>query len=182
MKTRALVSLVLIAGTMSISPARPQRNRVLSPQEQASATIGGKTVTVDYSAPSMRGRKIFGELVPFGKVWRAGANAATTLYTDVDLDVGGCAIPKGAYSLYIRPEADQWTLIVNSQTGQSGAKYNEKMDLGRVPMKMSRSREPIETLKIRLSQTGAEWVQLVVAWENTIAWVNLSASSLMSGR
>ncbi len=150
--------------------AQGQRPR-LSPPAEASVTIAGNTLTVKYSAPSMRGRKIFGGLVPFGKVWRAGANEATAFHTDADLDLGGLAVPKGDYTLYVLPEENQWTLIVNKQTGQWGTVYNENMDLGRVKMNLERSATPIETYKITLSSTGPRTGKLQLEWENTIAWV-----------
>src|SRR6266545_2672370 len=109
-----------------------------SPPATATASIGGKTISIRYSAPSVRGRKIFGDggllsRDPTYPAWRAGANAATTLRTEADLDVGGLAVPKGAYTLYVwvkDPEA--WQLIINKQTGQSGLSYSASQDVGRV--------------------------------------------------
>ncbi|MCL4402101.1 MAG: DUF2911 domain-containing protein, partial [Acidobacteria bacterium] len=113
---------ILIAGlafggvlTFAQPPKAP-----LSPPAHSSVTIDGKTIAIDYSAPSMRGRQIFGSLVPYGKVWRTGANKATTLKTDANLNINGLMVPKGEYTLYSIPEPDQWTLIVNKQTGQWG--------------------------------------------------------------
>jgi len=99
MRTTALLPLAIIAGTLSLVFAQPQGQKPLSPPAETSVTIGGKAITIKYSAPSMRGRKIFGELLPYGKVWRAGANAATALHTDADLDLGGLQAPKGDYTL-----------------------------------------------------------------------------------
>ncbi len=172
MRTTALLPLAVMAGTLSLVSAQPQGGqKPLSPPADTSVTIDGKAITIKYSAPSMRGRKIFGELVPYGKVWRAGANAATALQTDADLDIGGLAVPKGNYTLYVWPEQDQLTLIVNKQTGQWGLTYNQDQDLGRVKMTMSKSPTPIETYKLTLSEKGPKAAQLELAWENTIATV-----------
>src|SRR5512147_1408414 len=167
MRTRALVPLAIVAGTMSLLSAQPQGQKPLSPPAETSVTVDGKAITIKYSAPSMRGRKIFGELVPYGKVWRAGANAATALHTDADLDIGGLAVPKGDYTLYVWPEQDQLTLIVNKQTGQWGLTYDQTQDLGRVKMTMSKSPTAIETYKLTLSEKGPHKAQLELAWENT---------------
>jgi hypothetical protein len=175
MRITALLPLAVIAGTLSLVSAQSQGGRQpLSPPAETSLTVNGKTITIKYSAPSMRGRKIFGELVPYEKVWRAGANAATSLHTDADLDIGGLAVPKGDYTLYVWPEPDQLTLIVNKQTGQWGTMYDQTRDLGRVRMTMSKSPAPIETYKLTLSQKGSQAAQLELAWENTLATVPIT--------
>ena len=175
MRTTALLPLAVIAGALSLVSAHSQGGqRPLSPPADTSVTVDGKTITIKYSAPSVRGRKIFGELVPYGKVWRAGANAATALHTDADLDIGDLVVPKGDYTLYVWPEPDQLTLIVNKQTGQWGTTYDQAQDLGRVKMTMSKSQTPIETYKITLSQKGPKAAQLELAWENTIATVPIT--------
>src|SRR6185369_4058509 len=92
----------------------------LSPPAHTETTINGKKVSIDYSAPSMRGRKIMGELVPFGQVWRTGANSATTLKTETDLLIGGQKVPAGTYTIYSLPGENDWQLIINKQTSQWG--------------------------------------------------------------
>ena len=146
---------------------------VLSPPAKTSVTIGGKRITINYSAPSMRKRVIFGGLEPYNKVWRAGANEATKLTTQADLDLNGLKIPKGSYSLFVWLDQSQWQLIVNKQAGMNGLEYDQKMDLGRVPMTMSKPLKPIERFRIALfmpSKTGTEG-RIEMAWENTIASV-----------
>lgn len=146
---------------------------VLSPPAKTSVTIGGKKITVNYSAPSRRKRVIFGGLEPYNKVWRAGANDATVLTTEADLDLNGLKLPKGKYSLFVWLDESQWQLIVNKETGMSGLEYNQKMDFGRVPMTMSKPPKPIEKFRITLSalsKTGNEG-KLELAWENTVAAV-----------
>ena len=150
-----------------------------SPPARAIATIGGQSITVQYSAPSVRGRKIFGaggllSRDPTYPVWRAGANAATTLKTDAALDVGGLMVPAGRYTLYVwvkDPEA--WELIVNKQVGQWGLTYTASADLGRVKMTMSRPPKPVETLKYTVTDKGGGNGELRLEWEQHVATVPL---------
>lgn len=147
-----------------------------SPPAETSVTIGGKTITIKYSAPSVRGRQMFGEGGVISKdrtypVWRLGANNATALHTDADLEIKGLTVPKGDYTLYALVNQTPWLLIVNKQTGQWGLTYNQAQDLGRVPMDMSKPPAPVETLKITLSQTGPNAGKLEVQFENYIASV-----------
>ena len=147
-----------------------------------SVTIAGKTVSVKYSAPAVNGRvgKLFGKDGQVGSdstypVWRAGANSATALHTDADLDLGGLAVPKGDYSLYIdvaNPAA--WQLIVNKQTGQSGMSYDAKQDLGRIKMTIGKPSAMVEQLKYTLSGTGGNKGKLQLEWENVSASVTFT--------
>src|ERR1700677_5302116 len=96
------------------------------PSPPASATCdlgGGKTIKTDYSSPRMKGRKIYGDLVPFGEVWRTGASDATTFVPSADVVVGGKDVPAGSYTLFTVPKADKLTLIINKKTGQWGIPY-----------------------------------------------------------
>ena len=142
-----------------------------SPPAQTSVTIAGKAIRINYSAPSMRGRKIFGGLEPYGRVWRAGANEATALHTDANLDIGGLSVPKGDYTLFVYLDPKQWQLVVSKATGEWGLDYDPRHDLGRVKMDMSKPPHPIETYKMTLSSLGANKGKLQLAWENTIAEV-----------
>jgi hypothetical protein len=148
-----------------------------SPAANTSVTIAGKNLSVRYSAPSVRGRKIFGaggllSTDPTYPAWRAGANSATAFHTNADLDIGGLHVPKGDYTLYAWiADPDNWQLILSKQTGQWGLTYEPKLDLGRVKMNMSKPSAPIETYKITLSSTGANTGKLQLEWENHIASV-----------
>jgi len=146
-----------------------QDKKPLSPPAKAEGTVGGKKVTVDYSAPSKRGRKIMGGLVPYGDVWRTGVNAATTLTTETDLMIGDLHVPAGKYTLYSIPGEKDWTLIVNKQTGQWGTEYNQAQDLGRVTMKVAPVKDTVETFVIGIDKN------LSLTWENTKAWVPITA-------
>jgi hypothetical protein len=147
---------------------------LLSPRKQAEAKLGnGKTVSVDYGAPSMRGRKIIGELVPYGKIWRTGANEATKFHTDSDLTVGGVKVPAGDYTLYTLPNENGWKLIISKQTGQWGTVYNESQDLARIDMKVAKTPSPVEQMEINLVPKHDGDVILHVIWESTDASVEL---------
>ena len=142
-----------------------------SPPANATLAVAGKNLSVRYSAPSVRGRKIFGDggllsRDPTYPAWRAGANSATTFHTDADLDVGGLAVPKGTYTLYVWvKDPDNWQLIINKQTGQWGLSYAATQDLGRVKMTMSKPPAPVETLHYSLTDQGSGKVELKLAWE-----------------
>jgi hypothetical protein len=136
--------------------------------------VGGKQIVIKYHAPSMHDRKISGGLEPYGKVWRAGANDATALHTDADLQIGNLTVPKGDYTLFVALDPKQWQLIVNKQTKQWGLEYHQEQDLGRVPMNMSKAPAPIETFYIKLTSPGGNQGKLEMGWENTIASVPLT--------
>jgi hypothetical protein len=107
-------------------------------------------ITVDYGQPHARGRTIVGDVVPFDVVWRTGANEATSLVTDVDLTIGGVAIPKGSYTLYTLPSRAGWKLIINKNTGQWGTDYLPEHDLARVDLRVRQLSEPLDSFSIWL--------------------------------
>ncbi len=134
----------------------PQANAPLpSPAATGSVEVGGGTIDVKYNSPRMRGRKIMGELVPYGKVWRTGANPATTLITSVPLKFGDLLVPAGTHTIYSLPSADQWLLIINNQTGQWGLTYNQDQDLGRTPMMKKALSAPQEAMSFSFENTTA---------------------------
>jgi len=140
----------------------------LSPPGEATYTFAdGKTVFIAYSRPLMRGRKIMGDLVPYGKIWRTGANEATSLKTTADLDIGGLSVPAGSYTIYTLPGENAWKLIVNKQTGQWGTVYDEKQDLGRVDMNVGKLGPAVEQFTIKFEKTGEKSASLILEWENT---------------
>jgi hypothetical protein len=104
-------------------------------------------------------------------VWRAGANAATTLTTDANLDINGLKVPAGTYTLFAQVNEQPWTLIVSKKTGEWGLAYDSSADLGRVKMTMSKPPSPIETFKIMLDHTGGNKGKLTLEWENVVASV-----------
>jgi hypothetical protein len=130
-------------------------------------TSGGANITIKYSAPSVKGRKVWGELVPYDKVWRAGANEATVLETDKDITVEGKAVPKGKYSLYAIPGEKEWSIILNSQTGQWGitrggeSTRDTSKDVAVVKVKPKKSSSMNEALKYTVTADG-----ISLLWEN----------------
>lgn len=159
-------SLSIAAAICILATAVVAQNKPASPPAKAEGKIGGKNISVDYSAPSKRGREIMGGLVPYGKVWRTGANAATTLRTDKDITIGDLAVPAGTYTVYTIPDEKEWTLIINKQTGQWGTNYDQAQDLGRVKMSVKKVKDPVETLVIGVTNNA-----LTLTWENTEASV-----------
>jgi hypothetical protein len=177
---------VLLAGMMTatLGLGAVLAQQPASPPEKATVTVGRATLTIDYSAPSVRGRKIFGAggLLsgdPTYPVWRAGANSATAFHTDADLAIGSGAsaltVPKGDYTLFVDvSNPDAWILVVNKQTGQWGLDYDKAQDLGRVPMTMSRPASPVEQLKYTLTASGSNAATLQLAWEQHVATVPIA--------
>lgn len=155
--------------------AQQDKSQRESPLAQASfAFADGKTTTVDYSSPRMKGRKIYGGLVPYGEVWRAGANEATTFVTTANLTVGGTAVPAGSYTLFAIPTADKWTLIISKKTGEWGTKYpGPGDDLARVEMRVSKLPAPVENFKIAFDKDGNGCV-MRLDWETTRASVAIA--------
>lgn len=147
-----------------------------SPAASASCDLGGgKTIKTDYSSPRMKGRKIYGDLVPFGEVWRTGANEATTFVTNTNVVVGGKTVPAGMYTIFTVPGPDKWTLIINKKTGEWGIPYKYEGDeLARVDMKASKLPSPVEEFTIAYDKSGSGCT-LRVDWETTRAAVNISA-------
>jgi hypothetical protein len=175
MKLSRWYLLVLIAIASLAAGMLAQQKPPASPPGEASVKFDdGNTVTIKYSRPSMRGRKIYGELVPYGQVWRTGANAATSLTTSANLDVGGTNVPAGNYTLYTLPGESSWQLIINKQTGQWGTEYQQGQDLARIPMKVAKLASPMETFTISLDKTGAKAATLKFDWELTGASVNIT--------
>jgi hypothetical protein len=171
-KSRMLFVAVMVVILAASVVAQDQPKQPLSPAGTATVTFAdGKTLTIAYSRPSMRGRKIFGDLVPYGQIWRTGANSATSLKTDVDLTIGGAGVPAGSYTLYSIPGESGWKLVINKQTGQWGTDYDEKQDLARVDMKVANNATPTEQFTISLDKTGASSATLKLDWASTSASV-----------
>jgi hypothetical protein len=142
-----------------------------SPHDRTEWTIDGANIAVEYGRPFAKGRKIVGGVVPYGDVWRTGADEATLLITDATLRFGALTLAPGKYSLWTLPGQKQWMLIVNKDTGQWGTTYNQKEDLGRVEMKVDKTRAPVDQLTISIDDTAGNGAVLAVEWENTRASV-----------
>lgn len=159
----------------SVSRVFAERERVagtvgiLSARDTVRAMIGGARLTIDYGRPSKRGRRIFGDVVPWNRVWRTGANLATHFTTSRALQFGETILPAGAYTLHTIPAPESWTLLVSRQTGQWGTSaLDPAMVVARIPMRVSRSADVVEVFAIAIGTTGSGGV-LRLAWDQTIA-------------
>lgn len=177
MQKRIVISALLTIAFTTAAMAQMGGGKA-KPSPAASATCdlgGGKSIKTDYSSPRMRGRKIYGDLVPFGKVWRTGANEATTFVPNTDVEVGGKNVPAGSYTIFTVPTADEWTLIINKKTGEWGIPYKYESDeLARVPMKVSKLPSPVEDFTISYVKSG-NGCTMQIDWETTRASVDISA-------
>jgi hypothetical protein len=166
LKMLILVSMALLMSTVSY--AQGDKASRPSPPATASGKIGGATITISYSSPAVKGRKIFGELVPYDKAWRAGANEATILETDKEIKIGGTPVPAGKYSLFAIPNASEWTFILNSETAQWGIKRggdanrDPAKDVATVKAKPSKSSAANERLVYTVGKKG-----FTLAWDDT---------------
>ncbi len=181
-KSLALIVAIFAVATLASAQMEMSKEKANRPSPPANAECkfsDGKTVKIDYSSPRAKGRKIFGEaseqaLVPYGQIWRTGANEATTFVTDTNVMVGGKDVPAGSYTLFTVPKADSWWLVISKKTGEWGTKYpGEKEDLVRVPMKISKNGPPVENFLIAFDQGGSV-CKLRIEWETTVASVEIT--------
>jgi DUF2911 family protein len=189
MKKFALIAAVIFAaatlasaqmGGMGQDKSSPDNSKRPSPAASAECKFSdGKTIKVDYSSPRAKGRKIFaaesdGALVPYGKIWRTGANEATKFVTDTNIKIGGKSLPAGSYTIFTIPNADKWTLIVNKKTAEWGIPYKYEADeLGRFDMQVSKTSAPVENFTIAFDQGGSK-CSMRMEWENTRASIDIT--------
>jgi len=173
-KRIAVVSALCIGLALLVTQASSQQKRVSPPAKAECDLGGGKIITVDYSSPRMDGRKIYGALVPYGEVWRAGANKATTFVSTGDLKVGGKEVPAGSYTIFAIPTADKWTLIISKKTGEWGIPYpGADSDFARIDMKSSSLPSPVENFTIAFDKTAAGCT-MRLDWESTRASIDIA--------
>lgn len=158
LKTKFCIAFLSLVTTFSVSA----QEKKASPAEVAQGEINGAKVTINYSSPSVKDRVIWGELVPFGKLWRAGANEATTIETNKDLMIEGEKLPAGKYSIFVIPEKSEATFIFNKVAKQSGtSKYNQSEDVFRVKVKPQARKEKLERLTYSVLPKA-----IVLSWDN----------------
>ncbi len=173
-RTTALTTLTLAILLSALSVIHAQK--FTSPRGSAEMTLNGKKISVDYGRPSMNGRAIMGQLVPYDQVWRTGANKATHLTTEADLVIGGVTVPKGTYTLFTLPAARGWKLIINKHTGQWGIPYKPEYaqeELARIDMHVEALPSAVEQFTISLDQSKAGGT-LKLEWEKTRALVKFT--------
>ncbi|GJM20505.1 MAG: hypothetical protein DHS20C15_04200 [Planctomycetota bacterium] len=157
----ASAAIAVLANASNAQIATPPA----SPHAQLTQQVGMATVTLDYSRPSMKGREIFGGLISYGQIWRAGANASTKISFDQDVDFAGNAVPAGTYALYLIPNAKQFTVILHKNTQLWGAGgYNADDDLLRVEIPVTRLATPAESFTIDLQNFHRNGAELVIRW------------------
>jgi len=168
----AIVAALAVSGIVLL--AQQDKSSRPSPPAKAECKLsGGKGITIDYSSPRAKGRKIFGALVPYGQIWRAGANESTTFVVGSDVTVGGKAVPAGNYTIFTIPGEDKWTLVISKKTGEWGTAYpGPDNDLARIDMKVSKLASPVENFTIALDQAGTSCT-LKMEWETTEASVDI---------
>ncbi len=167
MKKQSIL-LLLLAGIFSIT-ALAQDKKMPSPPAKAEATIDGVAVTIDYHQPSAKGRKIMGSLVPYGKVWRTGANATTSIEFNGNVTVEGQSVPKGKYGLYTIPGENEWVIIINKDIKWGDFDYTDKQDVVRVKVKPTKTSDFVETFTISIEK-GI----VIMKWENTSVSFNIA--------
>lgn len=160
----ALFLISLLVGDLTAQQQRP----VLSPRDSVFLSLDTSVISVNYGRPSMRGRKIMGDLVPWNKVWRTGANLATHLRTNFDMVMGGVPVPRGSYTLWTLPLPTGWKIILNKQTGQWGTNYDQRQDLARFDARVESVSSPVDTFRIGLQATGKSSGVMKLLWENTV--------------
>lgn len=161
------VDFEALAAEFAARDARGEGIGVASPGDTTEAMIAGATLRVIYSRPAKRGREIWGRLVPYGEVWRTGANAATRFSTDRELEIGGLQLQAGTYTLYSIYTADSAKLIINEETGQWGTVYHEERDLARIDMTREELAEPVERFTIAIEPGGDGGGVLSLSWDGT---------------
>jgi len=188
MKKLAFVAALCFA-VVTIASAQmggPDKSKRPSPPASAECKFSdGKTIKMDYSSPRINDpkthqpRKIFGPasekaLVPYGEIWRTGANEATTFVVDANVTVGGKPVPAGSYTIFTIPKADAWTLVISKKTGEWGTNYpGEKEDLARVEMKVAKTPALVENFTVAFDSAGSKCT-LRMEWENIRASVEVS--------
>jgi len=174
-----VLGIILIVILGALTYFRVYYTKSFSPEDQVKFQKGDLKITVVYNRPTKKGRVIFGELVPYGKVWRTGANEATTLETNKDLDFGDKILKAGKYSLFTIPEEQNWTILFNSETGQWGVGFNGEANRNPakdVLMVVAPSviiNKEVEEFTIEIGNMGEEH-ELTFMWDNTVVAVPFS--------
>lgn len=170
---------ILLTFALSINLSAQQiRMPAPSPLSEVKETIGLTDVSIVYSRPSVKERVIFGDLVPYGKLWRTGANMATKITFSDDVKIEGKELAAGSYSLFTIPGESEWTLIFNTVTDQAGvAQYDETKDAVRVTVKSDNMPISVETLMIGINSIRNDHAYLMVVWENTIVAAKIEVNT-----
>jgi hypothetical protein len=179
---KTIKSTLVLATMFAMALSAMAQRKPVSPHETINGTVDGDKITVAYGRPYTKDpktgepRKIWGKLVPYGKVWRTGANEATLLTTETDLMVGDTMVPAGKYSLYTLPNEDgSAKLIINKQTGQWGTEYDKGQDLARVDLKKTTLDKSVDQFTMAIESSDSGKGALKMSWEMTEYSVPLKA-------
>jgi Protein of unknown function (DUF2911) len=176
LRSLATAACCILLTTASLAQMdQPAGKSMPSPPATANVTLNGKAVTINYSSPRLKGRTIGADIVPYGEVWRTGANPATTLITATNLKIGTLEVPAGTYTLFTLPSKDQWLFIVSKKTGEWGIPYPEGNDLGRTPMTGKTLPASQENMSLSFENTKGGSTELHVKWGTTDQYVTIKA-------
>ncbi len=167
MQRMMFASLMVLCLLLMSATADAQQRTIQSPRDSVSLSLDTCVVGINYGRPSMRGRKIMGQLVPWNQVWRTGANEATHLKTNFDMTFGGVPVTRGTYTLWTLPSQEGWKVILNKQTGQWGTGYTPSLDLARFDARVEHLPAPVDTFTIVLQPRGKTSGVMTLLWENT---------------
>ncbi|HEX2536225.1 MAG TPA: DUF2911 domain-containing protein [Chitinophagaceae bacterium] len=168
-----MLKKLVIAGAFCFALLAADAQQLRTPQPSPTQTVkqdfGIGTIELSYSRPGTRGRKVFGDLVPYGQVWRTGANQATTVTFSEEVQIGGKKVPAGKYGLVSIPDKDNWTLILTKQLDvTSPAAYKQENDVVRIPVKATTAKEPVETFTMQFANVKPSSTDLQIMWENVV--------------
>ncbi len=174
---KKLLLVALVAGSFSFANAQQLKTPAPSPAQTIKQDFGLSDIELSYSRPGVKDRKIFGDLVPYGKVWRTGANNATTITFGDEVMIGGKKVPAGKYGLLTIPGADEWTMIISKQTDVSSpAAYKESEDVVRVKAKPAKVGMKAETFTMQFANVQAESVELHMRWDDLLVSLPITAN------
>ena len=171
MKKIIIIVICIIAVIAAGAPLFRMYTKMASPEATAQISVKDLKMTVYYSQPSKKGRDIFGNVVPYSKIWRTGANEATEIEISRDVTIGGKPLKAGRYALFSIPEKDKWTIVFNTELGMWGHfSYDEAKDALRIDVTPTESSDSIEklTISFKEAETGAD---MVLAWDKTVVSV-----------
>ena len=173
---KALIAVAILTVFAMAAFAQQDKSKRASPPANAKCQFAdGKAINVDYSSPRMKGRKVYGGLVPYGQEWRTGANEATTFDTTANVQIDGTTIPAGHYTLFTLPSEGTWKLIISKKTGEWGIPYpGAQYDLARVDMKKQDLPSNMENFTINFQKAGPQSCVMNVDWEKTRAYVDIA--------
>jgi hypothetical protein len=162
----AIIVTVAVGAIVVTSAQRPPRVRV-SPHESVEADMHGAHLTITYGRPYMKGRVIYGGLVPWDKVWCPGADEATTLESTRELQIGSVTVPAGPHTIWVLPTEDKWTFIISKEREGFHTRYYPNLDLGRVTMTKRELTEPVEQLTFSFTEGEGKTGTIDMTWERT---------------